>query len=84
VPAQDRDGQQGERALAAEHHRGPGDPDAVRVAQALDQPGATGHHQGGGYSGRTRPGSFGQRADHGQDRRDAGHRHADDGRLGVP
>jgi len=84
VPAKDGNGEQGERGFAAEDHRCPGDADRIGAAQPLHQDGAAGHHQGGGHQGRARSRSFEQRPDHGQQRGDAGHRHAEDGRFGVP
>ena len=65
VPTQDRQGEQGERRLAAEHHDGPDDTEAIGTAHALHQGGATGDHEGGGQQVRARAGAFKQRPDHG-------------------
>jgi hypothetical protein len=83
VPAQDRYGQQGEPGFAAEHHGGPGHADGIGAAQTLHQGRAAGDQQSRGHQGRARAGAFEQRPDHGQQRRDAGNRDAEDGGFGV-
>ena len=84
VQAEHRDGQQGERRLAAEDRDGPGHADGVGPAEPLHQPGACRHDEGGGHGRGLRAGPLQQRADQGQHGGDAGHGHAEDGGFGVP
>ena len=84
VPAEHRDGQQGERSLAAEDRDGPGHADGVGSAEPLYEASACRHDEGGGHGRGVRAGALQQRADQGQHGGDAGHGHAEDGGFGVP